>query len=300
MKILRELDLNDVVFLDIETVRIVDKLEKGTPLYESWDYKLRYSREAEKFEGGIEEQFEAKAALYAEFAKIVCITIGKVVDGKVKLKSFVDNDERKLLVEYTNVMEALSTKNKRIRLAGHALLGFDIPFIMRRCLINGVTLPSLIDIADQKPWTLSVIDTLNLWKSTGFYSASLLNISTALGLPSPKSDINGSETSNVYWRSGANVEFGLDRIRKYCERDVVTVANVVLKIRGEEALEGENSDIKIEKTPLMERIFNTGKVTDSDKREIDEVMEMLDEHEKVAAKDILEATLPKTKKINKK
>lgn len=299
MKILKELNLDDVVFLDIETVRIVDKLEKGTPLWDSWDYKLRYSREAEKFDGGIEEQFEKKAALFAEFAKIVTVTIGRVKGGKIVLKSYTDHDERKLLKEFCGTLNALIAKNKYTRLAGHAIKGFDVPFLMRRCLINGVELPSLLDVGHLKPWEVNMIDTLELWKATGFYGASLLNISTAFGLPSPKSDINGSETSDVYWKGNADVVKPLDRITAYCEGDVATVANIVLMMRGEQPVESELSEIKAEKVPLMEKIFNSGKMSESDAAEIKTLTESMDEEERKIAGDILNVTVPKVKKARK-
>ena len=301
MKILKELNLDDVVFIDIETVRLVDKLEKDTPLWDSWDYKLRYSREAEKFDGSIEEQFETKAALYAEFAKIVTITIGRIKEGKIIIKSYSDHDEKKLLTDFCDVMGKLSSKNKRTRFAGHAIKGFDIPFIMRRCLVNGIELPDTIDIGHLKPWETTMIDTLDLWKGTGFYGASLLNIATAFGLPSPKSDISGSETSDVYWRrKEVDGITPLERITAYCEKDVATVANIVLKMRGEKELESEISDIKPEKALLMEKIFNSGKVSKEDQEEIDSVMSMLEDHEVDVAKEILSVTLPKThRKLNK-
>lgn len=291
MKFLRQIDLEDIVFLDIETVRIVDKLEKDTPLWDSWDYKLRYSREAEKFDGSIEDQFEQKAALYAEFAKVVCITIGKVKGDKIVLKSYSGEDEKAILTEFCETLEGLISKNKRTRLAGHAIIGFDLPFLMRRCLVNGVELPALIDLADEKPWTITAIDTLNLWKGTGFYGASLINIATAFGLPSPKSDINGSETSDVYYKEGLE---GIQRITRYCERDVATVGNIILRMRGDKALESEVSQVNTEKAPLLEKIYNTKKVTSKDRTQLNNFLSDLDEDEQKDAKLILDVTLPKS------
>lgn len=292
MKILRNLDLDKVIFLDIETVRLVDTLEKGTPLYDSWEYKMRYSRESEKFEeGSLEETFNKKAALYAEFAKIVCITIGKIVNGEsIKLKSYASDNEQELLLEFCNTLENFTAKDKGTVLSGHAIKGFDLPFIMRRCLINQINLPLLIDNAHLKPWELTTIDTLDLWKSTGFYGASLLNIATALGLPSPKSDINGSETSDVYYKEGKK---GLERIVSYCERDVVTVANIIRICRYEKPLSVSQLDTTKEKVGVLTKIFNTKKVSVKDNSIISKIMETLNEQEIIAAKTILEVTIPK-------
>jgi uncharacterized protein YprB with RNaseH-like and TPR domain len=293
MKALKQANLNNVVFLDIETVRIQDTIEAGTPLMDSWEYKMRYSREAaDKFEEDLVQSYKDKAALYAEFAKIVCITIGKVQNGVLKLKSYSNHDEKALLTEFTDVLNGLVAANPKIQLCGHAIKGFDIPFIMRRCLVNRVEVPDLIDVADVKPWLMTALDTLELWKGTGFYSASLINIAVALGLPSPKQDMQGSETSSVYYTEG---EAGLKRITTYCEQDVLTLTNIVRILRGEDVVESvEVATEAAEKVPVLTKIFNTKKVSKKELMGIENtVSEMADDTEKSIAKEILSVTLPK-------
>jgi uncharacterized protein YprB with RNaseH-like and TPR domain len=293
MKALKQANLNNVVFLDIETVRIQDTIEAGTPLMDSWEYKMRYSREAaDKFEEDLVQSYKDKAALYAEFAKIVCITIGKVQNGVLKLKSYSNHDEKALLTEFTDVLNGLVAANPKIQLCGHAIKGFDIPFIMRRCLVNRVEVPDLIDVADVKPWLMTALDTLELWKGTGFYSASLINIAVALGLPSPKQDMQGSETSSVYYTEG---EAGLKRIATYCEKDVLTLTNIVRILRGEDVVESvEVATEAAEKVPVLTKIFNTKKVSKKELMGIENtVSEMADDTEKSIAKEILSVTLPK-------
>jgi hypothetical protein len=146
----------------------------------------------------------------------------------------------------------MTAANKGLRLAGHAIKGFDIPFIMRRCLVNQIELPSLIDIAHLKPWELTAIDTLELWKGTGFNGSSLINIATALGIPSPKDEMEGEETYEYYY----NHKDGVDLIRKYCEKDVKTVCNIILKCRYEAPVEMEASTIKVKPVGLVEKAFN--------------------------------------------
>lgn len=293
MKALKQANLNNVVFLDIETVRVQDNIEVGTPLMDSWEYKMRYSREAnDKFEEDLVQSYKDKAALYAEFAKIVCITIGKVQNGVLKLKSYSNHDEKALLTEFTDVLNGLVAANPKIQLCGHAIKGFDIPFIMRRCLVNRVEVPDLIDVADVKPWLMTALDTLELWKGTGFYSASLINIAVALGLPSPKQDMQGSETSSVYYTEG---EAGLKRITTYCEQDVLTLTNIVRILRGEDVVEAvEVATEAAEKTPVLTKIFNTKKVSKKELVGIENtVSELADDTEKSIAKEILSVTLPK-------
>lgn len=294
MKILRNLDLNNVVFIDIETVPIVEQLQEDTPLLNSWDYKVRHNRENEKFEGTLNESYIKNAALYAEFAKIVCITIGKVKDGMLKLKSYIgdpDQDvsqETDLLATFCEDLTKITSANKYTCLAGHAIKGFDIPFIMRRCLVNQVELPSLIDVGHLKPWELTAIDTMDLWKGTGFRSASLLNICTALGIISPKDEMEGQDTYTYYYHH----EDGIELIRKYCEKDVLTVANVIRCCRYEPLLKVEKSYINVEKVGLVEKVFN-GK-TAKDKQQLVKQISILPMEEQIAAKVILD-TVTNTK-----
>lgn len=236
MKILRHLSTNDIVFIDIETVRCENTLKKGSALESAWEYKVRYESEGKSKETSPGILFKEKAALYAEFGKIVCITVGRIHKGKEGgdapiFKNYSHEDEKVLLQSFMDDLNKVCYVNKNTFLLGHAIKGFDMPFIFRRCLINGVEPNHLFDIGDIKPWDLTAKDTMELWKSGAFYSASLIAISTAFGLPSPKNDINGSEVSDVYW---ADTKLGLERVVKYCMKDVLTLINVFRKCRFEE------------------------------------------------------------------
>lgn len=284
MKILKQLDLNNVLFIDIETVPLVQHLEEGTPLYESWDYKVRHNRENEKFEGTLDQSYIKNAALYAEFAKIACISMGKIKNGVLMIKSYTSDEEFELLYDFCKDLSGVTSANKHLCLAGHAIKGFDIPFIMRRCLVNQIELPSLIDVSHLKPWELTAIDTMDLWKGTGFRAASLLNIATALGITSPKDDMEGEDTYTVYY----NEEDGLECIAKYCEKDVLTVANIILKCRYEKPITSESIiTIKIDKVGLVEKVFNEKSTKDTAK--LTKKVEMLPAEEQEAGQLILKA-----------
>ena len=283
MKILRELNLKDLLFIDIETVPLVQELKEGTPLYESWDYKVRHNRDNDNFEGTLNESYIKHSALYAEFAKIVCITVGMVVNDVLKVKSYSDDDEFSLLTEFTRQLSNMTAQNKNLRLAGHAIKGFDIPFIMRRCLVNQIELPLLIDTAHLKPWELTAIDTLELWKGSGFRGCSLINISTALGLTSPKDEMEGGDTYKVYY----NVKNGLDLIRQYCEKDVHTVCNVILKCRYEKPVEIEKANLEVKKIGLVESTFNTKSITS--KAKLISKVEALPQNDVAKGREILQA-----------
>ena len=285
MKFLKSIPYKDLLFIDIETVPIVPKLYMDTPLWESWNYKYRHNRDNTKFEGTVEESFLQDAALYSEFSKIVTICIGIIREDKaLRIKSFTNDNEAILLKEFCETLDNITAGNKNIRLVGHAIVGFDIPFIMRRCVVNQIELPTLIDTGHLKPWELTAIDTLTLWKGTGFNASSLINICVALGINSPKDEMEGEQTYEYYY----NISGGLKLIEKYCVKDVVSVANVVRKLRYETLLEIDNEVKPLEeKVGVLEQINNTKKVSVKHKQHIDKVMVSLDEESKKIATELL-------------
>lgn len=284
MNALKQYKLEDIVLLDIETVRIVDELLPDTPLYESWQYKMRYSSESEKFgDKAIEELFKDKAALYAEFGKIVCITIGMYKEGNIVLKSYSGTDEKELLLSFCKGINALQAANKSIVLATHAGKGFDIPYIMRRLIINRIELPNIIDIGGLKPWLVNLIDTKELWQASGFYSASLINIAVAMDLPSPKQDMAGHETSDVYYKE----ENGVERIAAYCEEDVKCLGNIILIMYGLEPYKTIKEEIIVKEVGVLEKVYNTKTMTKEEKMLIDKNMENVAAADKKIADDII-------------
>lgn len=286
MQFIKNQNLDNVIFMDIETVRLTKTLEKNTPLYDSWAYKLK----DELFKNpdyDISKDYIDKAALFAEFAKVVCITMGKVKNGILKCKSYYGENEEEILKDFCNDITRLQAANPKSLFGGHAIKGFDIPFLMRRCLVHGIDLPSMIDLAHLKPWEVNVIDTLELWRGTGFTGAGLINISTALGLPNPKDDIAGYQVGDVYWNEENKPD--LERIRIYCEKDVLTVANVVLRIRKEPLASLTSSEIEAEKVGVLQKVFNTKTMTPADEAKISKANKALNKKEKAIADEIMNA-----------
>jgi len=232
MKALKNKNLNEILWWDIETVRCVDKLEENTPLYESFEYKMRNSAEYDKFGGeekSTQELFEAKAALFAEFSKICCISVGYVPaednrGREFKLKSYYGTDEHTLLSEFTKDILTFERKFKNLNWCGHSITGYDLPFVTKRLIVNQVEIPNALDQSMSKPWEANVIDIEMLWRGGAFSRASLINMAVALGLPSPKSSMNGSEVSDYYYQGK------LKEIAEYCERDVETSFEIYKKL----------------------------------------------------------------------
>lgn len=233
MRELRKLKQEDLIFFDIETAPLVKELEFGTPLYDSWAYKV--NKDGVSTVEQVIETYSVEAGLYPEFAKVVSIVVGKIVDNKIVLGT-LDNPDEKIILEAFNSMIERNIKSK---LVGFVNIGFDSPFVFKRMLINGIRPHDKLDSSGLKPWELEEIDLGVLWKGTSFNRASLINIATAFGLPSPKDDISGADVGRVYWSEG---EEGLKRISKYCRKDVATTINIFKKMRLEEPLEVKDAE----------------------------------------------------------
>ncbi len=238
MKALKYSKIDDIIFIDIETVRGEKSLVKDSNTYHAWDYKTRYENEGKSnIVSSLEKSYQDKAALYAEFGKIICISVGRLIlksdnTYEVVIKDYFSHDEKELLADFTSGLNKVCHAKPQSFLFGHAIKGFDMPYIFRRCIINGIIPNNLFDMSDIKPWEATAKDTMELWKNGAFYSASMLAISNAMGLPSPKNDISGSEVSDIYWGS----EDGLDRVVRYCRRDVLTLINIYLKLMFKEPI----------------------------------------------------------------
>jgi len=271
MKTLKNLNQKNLLFFDIETAPVVAELELDTPLFDSWNYKVNKKGEMSNEE--VIASFSTGANLYPEFGKVVSIVVGKIVKDKIFLITLDHDSEVDLLNEFNEIIE----RNIKCKLVGFVNIAFDTPFIFKRMIINGIEANKRLDYTDEKPWTISDIDLAMEWKSTSFERASLINVATALGLPSPKSDISGTDVGRVYWEEGKE---GLARISKYCGRDVVTTVNVFRKMILQEPLEEGVFTPKIETVdPLIQRIFDGGKYGAAEKKELVEFLNTLSEED---------------------
>ena len=230
------------------------------------------------------ESYSQRAGLYPEFAKIVSIVVGKIVGDKIFLITIDNDSEADLLNEFNNVIE----RNIKCLLVGFVSIAFDTPFIFKRMIINGIEANERLDYSDLKPWEVKDIDLAMQWKGTSFERASLINVATALGLPSPKSDISGADVGRVYWEEGKE---GLKRISAYCGRDVVTTVNVFRKMILQEPLEEGVFTPKTEVVdPLLQRIFDGGKYGAAEKKELLVLLRALNEAELEKVFVLLDAT----------
>lgn len=228
---------DQILFLDIETVsQEANAIELPEAILELWSHKARLVSHVPIDEWEVEqavELYQGKAGIYAEFGKIIVISVAfiKYTDGKpiLRLKSFADPEERIVLEDFSALLSAYFNNPERQYLCGHNIKEFDVPYLCRRMIVNGLKLPAMLDLTGKKPWeTKYLLDTMELWKFGDYKHYTSLNLlAQIMGIPSPKDDIDGSDVSRVFWEEG-----DLDRIVTYCEKDVVTVAQLFLRMAG--------------------------------------------------------------------
>ncbi|MEO9021237.1 MAG: ribonuclease H-like domain-containing protein [Ginsengibacter sp.] len=227
--------LDNLFLIDIETV---SEKEDFHLLDEEWQELW-----AEKISKSLppdttaEEYYPMRAAILAEFAKVACISFGyfkkdnsdpESIEWQLRIKSLYSENEKDILNQFVTTLKQLHVNNHSWIFTGHNIKEFDVPFLCRRMLINNIPIPSYIDFQNMKPWETPVLDTLHLWRFGDYKNyTSLKLLAAVLGVPSPKDDIDGSQVGHVYWK-----EKDLKRIAVYCEKDVATVANVMLRFRG--------------------------------------------------------------------
>tara|TARA_R110002012_G_scaffold263456_2_gene446438 strand:- start:90803 stop:91516 length:714 start_codon:yes stop_codon:yes gene_type:complete len=228
---LQKINLEHILFLDIETVPESPSFkELDEDKKELWTHKSQYQRK----DDFTAEEFYERAGIWAEFGKIICISVGYFKNNgnhrAFRVTTFY-GDETKLLSEFKNLLEA-HFEGPKYLLCGHNAKEFDFPYIARRMLINGIDLPLKLNLFGKKPWEIPHLDTMELWKFGDYkHYTSLKLMANVLGIPSPKGDIDGSMVRNVYYENK-----DLDRIITYCELDVVTTAQVFLRLRNESLL----------------------------------------------------------------
>lgn len=270
MRILKEIKTDDIIFIDTETVRLVDKLEIDTPLYESWEYKMARIAEEEGFD--MLEKYEEKGAFYPEFARLVCITVGRIRDGKIVLTTYSDKDEKELLTKFNRDLNFVTKRKPLTKICGHSIIDFHIPFIMKRCVVNQVFPNQLLDVAGLKPWEIDVVDIKDVWKGSGRYTTSLVNIAVALGVDAPKTKAIGDSIGYSFYNDE------LKKIIEVAEKSVVSLVNVVRVMRFEPQLtEVEIQEVQEElKENVFTRIGDTGFISESDYELIIEKSKKLD------------------------
>lgn len=234
---LDQLDLNQILFLDIETVPEHYKYDElDNEMKDLWEKKMKWQMERDSMDAA---SIYEKAGIFAEFGKIVCISVGYLVNSgtpsiKYRTTSFYGKDEKDLLKRFADLLNTHYHRKDRF-LCAHNGKEFDFPFIARRMLIKGIKLPLLLSIAGLKPWEIKHIDTMELWKFGDYKHYTSLNLLAHLfSIPTPKDDISGADVARVFYE-----EDDLERIVTYCEKDTLTVCQLLLKYKGFKLIEDD-------------------------------------------------------------
>lgn len=228
---LNNIFLSNLLCIDIETAPAFPSIKKLDAEWKDlWEIKSARLRDEKE---NPDEHYFNHSAIYAEFGKVLCITIGiffrkdKKSSWKFRLKTFSGDDERKILEDFAALLKKYYSADKYL-FCGHNVREFDIPYLCRRMLALQIEIPSLMDVSGKKPYEVHWVDTMQLWRFGDYkHFTSLRLLAAVLGLPSPKTDMEGKDVGRVYWK-----ENGLSRIVEYNRRDVITVAQMILRFKN--------------------------------------------------------------------
>ena len=237
---LENISINKILFLDVETVPVAPTFSELSEEFQSlWAEKTRWQRS----EGQNPDEFYGvKAGVMAEFAKVICISVGYLYEKEgqhfFRIKSFYGDDEKAILEDLKLLLDEKFATPKHY-LCAHNGKEFDYPFLCRRMLVNAIQLPKILEISGKKPWEVRHLDTMEMWKFGDYKHYTSIKLLAALfGIPTPKDDIDGSQVSKVYWQ-----DKDLERIKNYCQKDTLTVAQILLKYMCKPILTEEQIEV---------------------------------------------------------
>lgn len=234
-----------ILFIDIETVPQTNTFDALSPeLQTLWEEKLVSLRKKmpEKYDTAdttAHAAFASSAGIYAEFGRIICISVGFISDKDntptLRITSFAGKNERQLLADFAAMVEKFFISPDHY-FCGHNIKEFDIPYICRRMLVHRLPLPKALQINNKKPWEVNLLDTMDFWKFGDYKNyTSLKLLTTILGIDTPKDDIDGSRVAAVFY-----IDDDLPRIVAYCQKDVLATAQVWLRLNGLPPIDSDN------------------------------------------------------------
>ncbi len=235
---LDNIKIEDVMFLDIETVPVSSSFDSlSTAMQNLWDKKSKQFRTPDQTAQDVYE----RAGIYSEFGKIICISVGYIREKNpfsFRLKSYFGKDEKTLLNSFSEMLSKFCRTNTDAVLCAHNGKEFDFPFLARRMIVNGLRIPDILDNAGKKPWEIKLLDTMDLWKFGDYKNYTSLDLLTSiLGIPTPKDDIDGSMVAGIFY-----TEDNIERIVRYCEKDVLAIARILLRFMNLSGLDEDKID----------------------------------------------------------
>lgn len=269
MKVLNKIKSENLVTIDIETVRLAetfDELDAGTQ--SAWEYKNKQDGKVPDHDE-LSEKWEQYSSLYAEFSKVCAVSLAFLHNGTLYCKEFYGDDEKEILSNLGTTLENIFNRGKEYRLAGHAAKYFDYPYLVKRFIINGMDIPSILDTTDAKPWEQMNLCTNELWKVGGTGPGSSLQaLCNMLQVPVSKVDLVGDEVGKAFYAK----EY--DRIGRYCSYDTVATFNVLRRFKKESIFEFDDvkyiqvKEEKKEEIPPLKKLYETDYLSDEIKEQL--------------------------------
>lgn len=227
-------EIKSMLFIDIETTsgfKTLDELKESHPeLISFWDRKEKFIRaeDVELKDAESSDIYFQKASLTAEWGRIVCISVGQIKFDEddnpfMQKKSFYGSDEKELLTDFISFMNQVFFKAPGIKLVGHNIKGFDLPYIIKKSILHSLELPRQLHLHKVKPWENCLIDTYEVWKAGGWSSAALAHLCLLLGIKNPKDDMNAGEVGAAFYAGR------IEEIKNYCEEDIEAAGSLMLK-----------------------------------------------------------------------
>lgn len=264
------------LFIDIETAPICETISPETPIFKAWQDKIKNNEDYLIM--GESKSFKEYASLYAEFSKIVCVSIGAYSKGVLTVKTLVDDSEHNLLEALNSTLTKAFKKD--VILCGHSIKGFDIPFIYKRCLINGIPVNENLDVEGLKPWEINFLDICEIWKASSFSASSFQSMCYAFGV----------EYTHVENRKD------IELLAQSNQKNLVALANVVRKMRFEKNAEYKILPFEYTKLGLIETISASGVITTAQQDELIQKCKCLDSDKRQKTIELLKSALIKHEK----
>ncbi len=233
-------DFKNILFLDIETVASTDNYASlDERLKVQWARKANFFRQREEGQSD-EDLFNERAGIYAEFGKIIVVAIGKFTENEqgqrtLRTKYYAHHNEAILLEDFRTALEKMD-QSQQLKLCAHNGKEFDFPYLSRRMLVNGITLPYVLNLSGKKSWDIPHLDTMEMWKFGDYKHYTSLDLLAAIfNIPTSKGELDGSKVNQVYYK-----DKDLKKIAEYCVGDVVAVAQLFLRMKGLPLIPAEN------------------------------------------------------------
>jgi DNA polymerase elongation subunit (family B) len=215
------------LFFDIETCgqypdyqsMIDDKGPESGSIFEKKSSRLLNGK---SWTGDLHQDYPNNVALFPEFGRIACLSYGIWKDGEMQIQTISDIDEVTMLKKIANLFHKADSAG--LIPTGWNIKNFDVPWIVRRLLMNGIQVPNCLSSYEKKPWEMNIFDMKEMWKSGSSLDVTFEEACFGMGIPTPKDDIDGSQVHATFHAGEA------DRVVTYCEKDVKSMILLAEKI----------------------------------------------------------------------